>query len=426
MNGRVVVENGYLTIDQQSFAGVSFAEYKEKDWVISESRFEGCSFENLRISSISFGAGKITSEYVDCSFDGSWIKALMPGRARFVRCSFRNVRMKKWICYDFEFIDCVFTGEITAVNFNADHSPTTPRERSVNRYYGNDFSGAKLKNVAFMGGVDLVRQKLPTGEGYIFLEDAEPVVTVALSRVYSWPESAEKKHARVQLEIALEDYIRGGQRQLLFSPHDMTSRDGSAERAFARLSEIFRSLGEISDAELAAAADEAGRRSVRGYPCTYFRASSSDEALRVVEPESGMPFDSVEATGIEPFRGLGRLVALIENAPWSFDTVPFVLLWPRKGEATVSLIAEGLLDDSSLMSSSVGLQELGLPVRDALAGVEDSRLPELAARWARGEELARYTDSTPESILDLLVQLVGLARRARDDGDWLYCRTGSD
>ncbi len=91
----------------------------------------------------------------------------------------------------------------------------------------------------------------------------------------------------------------------------------------------------------------------------------------------------------------------------------------------MSLIAEGLLDDSSLMSSSVGLQELGLPVRDALAGVDGSRLPELAARWARGEELARYTDSTPESILDLVVKIVGLARRARDNDDWLYCRTGA-
>ena len=89
--------------------------------------------------------GKVTSEYVDCSFDGSQIKALIPGRARFVRCSFRNVQIKKWICSDCEFIDCVFTGEITGVNFNAQPSPLYPRERSINRYLGNDFSGAKLK-----------------------------------------------------------------------------------------------------------------------------------------------------------------------------------------------------------------------------------------------------------------------------------------
>ena len=91
----------------------------------------------------------------------------------------------------------------------------------------------------------------------------------------------------------------------------------------------------------------------------------------------------------------------------------------------MSLVAQGLVDDSSLMSSSVGLQELGLSVRDALADVDDTRLPELAAQWARGEELARYNDSTPESILDLLVELVNLARRAQVAGDWLYCRTGS-
>ena len=182
-----------------------------------------------------------------------------------------------------------------------------------------------------MGGVDLTKQKLPEGDGYVFLQDAEPVVTVALSRVYSWQESVEKQGARVRLEIAL-DYIRQGQRQLLFSPYDMTSRDGSAERAFAMITEMFRSLANVPDVELAAAVEEAGRRNVSGYPCTYFRADSGDTALRVIEPDSAELFDSVEATGVEPFRVLGGLVPLIGGASWTFDTVPFVLLWPQKGK----------------------------------------------------------------------------------------------
>ena len=421
MDEGVTVADGRVEIDGQSFSGVSFTGYEEKDWLVAESRFERCGFEGLRVNSFCFGAGKVSSEYVECSFDGSWIKALSPGRARFVRCTFRNVRMRKWICYDCEFIDCVFTGDLTEVNFNAEPSPVRPVERTVNRYVGNDFSGARLKNVAFMGGVDLTRQTLPEGEGYLFLDDAERVVSVALAQVYSWPESAEKKEARVRLEISLHHYIRQGQRQLFFSPHDMTSRDGSAERAFGRLTEMFRTLDRLPEPELAAAYEEAERRSVRGYPCTYFRAASAEVASQAVEQ------DRVEATGVEPSRALGRLVALIGEVPWTFDTVRFELLWPRKRkrDAAVWLVAEGLVEDYWLKSSEPALQELGASVRDVLADVDDSRLPELAVRWASGAELSQYNDSTPASILDLLVQLVALARRARDGGDLLYCRTGS-
>lgn len=71
----------------------------------------------MRIEDAGFGDGADVSEYVECSFDGSRIQAVAPGRARFVRCSFRDVKLKGWLCWDAEFVDCVFTGRGDELRF---------------------------------------------------------------------------------------------------------------------------------------------------------------------------------------------------------------------------------------------------------------------------------------------------------------------
>jgi hypothetical protein len=64
------------------------------------------------------------------------------------------------------------------------------------------------------------------------------------------------------------------------------------------------------------------------------------------------------------------------------------------------------------------LEELSPRVRDTLATVEDARFSELAAQWAGVEELY---DVDERDLLVLIKDLVGLARRARDAGDKVYC-----
>ena len=222
-----------------------FSGRAESSWVVVESTFERCRFDSLKVRSFSFGSGMKMSEYVDCSFDGSAISAIAPGRARFIRCSFQNVRLTKWFCSEVEMIDCRFSGTLKEINFTAWLNEANQAElgRSHNVYLRNDFSAAKLVSVAFQGGVDLLDQRLPVEDGYVLLTEPEPVVRKALAQVDAWNEPEDREEAAAYLKVKLKAVERG-QRQLLLSPYDWTSRSGERERLFQRLSKVINSVAE--------------------------------------------------------------------------------------------------------------------------------------------------------------------------------------
>ncbi len=400
----VTVDDHGLTIDRVALDGVDFSRRKHKDWTVVESRFEGCRFEHLRVRDFSFGAGPVTSEYVDCVFDNSHIRALIPGNARFVRCSFRNARLTKWICNTIEFVDCVFTGAVLKqINF-VTKVPGRIGDaigRDRNRYEGNDFSAAELDGVAFIG-VDLRKQRLPEGEDYLFVDNAEAVLSAALGSVAGWPDSAVRRVVHRGLDLYC-DYARRGQQQLLLSRHSFARKGVDGRQAFARVREVVGAAQALGSA-----LPEPSYRT--SYPCVYFRAADPGAALAARDRERGPldgGFDGVAADGMEPFFVLGSLLALIHDTRWSADLVPFNVLWPS------------VVDPST--ESSVGIQELGASVRDALADVDDGRVSRLAATWAEQDDGPGSVPGLERTVADL----VSLARRARDAGERLYCWTRS-
>ena len=232
-----------LMVTSSEMVDHDFSGRPESRWVMIESRFERCRFDSLKVPSFSFGSGMKMSEYVDCTFDGSTIGATSPGRARFVRCSFRNVRLTKWFCSNVEMVDCQFSGMLKEINFIASLNEVDQAElgRSRNEYLRNDFSAAKLAWVSFQGGIDLLDQRLPSEEGYVLLTEPEPVLRKVLEQIDTWQESEDREEVRAHLEVKLEDLARG-QRQLLLSPHSWTSRSGEKERIYRRLTELVASL----------------------------------------------------------------------------------------------------------------------------------------------------------------------------------------
>lgn len=245
MLGDFTSDGSSVLIVNAELADQDFSGRAESGWVVVESRFERCRFDSLKVRSFSFGSGMKMSEYVDCSFDGSTISATAPGRARFIRCSFQNVRLTKWFCTEVEMIDCRFSGTLKEINFTAWMNQTNQAElgRSRNAYSRNDFSAAKLASVSFQGGVDLLDQRLPAEDGYILLTEPEPILRKALALVDGWKEPEDRQKATAHLKVKLEDVERG-QRQLLFSPYDWTSRSGERERVFQRLSRVIASVVE--------------------------------------------------------------------------------------------------------------------------------------------------------------------------------------
>lgn len=142
----------------------------------------------------------------------------------------------------------------------------------------------------------------------------------------------------------------------------------------------------------------------------YFRAAADATAIAIVE--NGGPasrgredegVDVVDAKGIDHAVILGKLIALAHGVTWNVKTSDSTLVWSYDEDEGPWLIA---LVDST---------------RDTLAAVPDAQMPDLAAGWSQIEEFTRFSPVTAEQMLPAVTEFVGLARRAVDAGDHLYC-----
>ncbi len=226
VKGRVdVPEDAYLTLERTELVGETFSGRKLDSMRMSASSFTGCEFTDMRIGNWVTGAGRTTvTTYTECAFDRSRIRFNPGGLARFERCSFRGVDLRDWMCFETELVDCVLTGRMRRSFFNG-----TVREefvealgRTSNEFRGNDFSGMDLIDVGFRTSIDLSLQRLPTGEQYVYLADAERALERAREQVVaSGRVRLRGKHDDVVpvIDIALKT-VRNGQRQLLLRKDD--------------------------------------------------------------------------------------------------------------------------------------------------------------------------------------------------------------
>ncbi|MFI6790883.1 hypothetical protein ACIBG4_26500 [Nonomuraea sp. NPDC050383] len=161
----------------------------------------------------------------------------------------------------------------------------------------------------------------------------------------------------------------------------------------------------------------------------YYRAA--DRAVAIVQPEHpretadascGLPeFDVVVTKWIDPGVVLGQLVAFAGQVDYSVRLVEVVVLYPPpEGAPRSDEERDALPEDSPYLEGSC-IMELPAEARDMLAGVDDARLPMLAEQWAAIEEFSHFTDDDDGYMLSLTKELVGLARRARENDQLLYC-----
>jgi uncharacterized protein YjbI with pentapeptide repeats len=243
-----------LILDHVSEVGADYSGRRLAKLTVRGSRFERCRFDRMRAKAVSFSAGFDETEYVDCSFDGVRFPWVLAGFSRFVRCSFRDADIKGFGDDYLELVDCVFTGKLrNSVFWGSAPQPTAEKRyqsdlkffaregrpepagyrelarRPSNEFYGNDFSGAELIGVSFRG-IDLSRQRLPTGDGYLYLPDAEATIERALAMI---GDRADGPGIESFLRGSLGRELSFGQRQLLLREADFPKR----ANAFALLRE---------------------------------------------------------------------------------------------------------------------------------------------------------------------------------------------
>jgi hypothetical protein len=223
---RAKEDGGFLRIEHELLAGVDFSGRRLptgfRSW---ESTFTQCRFASMRIGDAGWGGGVAQSEYTECWFDGTTMGMRAPGNCRFVRCSFRDVHIRPLFAYACEFIDCVFTGRLQGGWVSG--TPTEPlREayaRGRNTIEGNDFSGADLFDIGFRGGVDLTRNRMPTGPEYLVVLNGPEALRRVKLRVLDMPESGLRKRALIVIGTHEKHSLSDGQEHL-FVRRDAASR----------------------------------------------------------------------------------------------------------------------------------------------------------------------------------------------------------
>ncbi len=207
-----------LFVDHEQVKGVDYTALGLKRFGSLGSRFEDCNFSKLRLDSLSFGSGQVMSEYINCTFDGSkFFSNTLLGRARFVNCSFRNIRSSRFMLSAGDLIDCVFTGKMDSTQIWGRTGPDAHIYGDrTNTIEGNDFSGVDFGDTDFKFGVDLRKQVLPTGPDYMLIPDAVEVLARAYKDAATM-DDLETRQAMIDMIQSRQEAVANGQRDLFES-----------------------------------------------------------------------------------------------------------------------------------------------------------------------------------------------------------------
>jgi hypothetical protein len=221
-----------VVLDHARLHGENYSGRRLLQFASIGSYLHACNFDQIQIQSASFGSGRETSEFVECTFNGARMDMGPGGFSRFIRCSFHDITIRNWICLSVEMIDCTFSGRLETAIFNG----TVPEDervligRASNEFHGNDFSAMDFRDVGFRTGIDLTKQVLPSGEDYLYLPHAASAVAQAKSRVARWDDEEMRRAARAIIQ-GLEYELSGGQQQLLLRASDSYGMSGIPRKA---------------------------------------------------------------------------------------------------------------------------------------------------------------------------------------------------
>ncbi|WP_062461615.1 hypothetical protein [Demequina soli] len=165
---------------------------------------------------------------------------------------------------------------------------------------------------------------------------------------------------------------------------------------------------------------------------SYFIAPSATAAAAVIDHDGGP--SALGARAVKPRRGFLRrkpAPALPDSHAQPFPTVDGRGVEPVVQMAEVEALLTGRASDDLIAEDSIGQviadrgngERLVVKLTDALSGAlanaTDDDLREIARPWAATEEF--WGEGDPDDLAALLQSLAGLARRARENGDSLYC-----
>jgi hypothetical protein len=128
-----------------------------------------------------------------------------------------------------EFINCTFSGVVKSSVFfgkvTGNYSEDT--QRRTNEFLNNDFADVQFVDVGFRRGIDLSRQRLPSGSEYVYLRDAAKALLELRNRYVQATHSLRRESVFAFLRLR-EEGLEDGQTQLFLCKSSEANRDAGA------------------------------------------------------------------------------------------------------------------------------------------------------------------------------------------------------
>jgi hypothetical protein len=190
-----------VTVRDADFSRAAFERFAPNGCIFERCDFRGEQFDE-RLQTLF--ASRRQSTFRECRFDGTDLRFVRPGQARFERCSFANANIDGWVSACAEFIDCRFAGAIHGVTFHGKPwghaAERLDPPRLVNAFSGNDFTEADLKGVLFVNGIEVMQQRWPLGDAYVVIDRIHQRLTRARARVLEWKDHEKRNEALSMLQ----------------------------------------------------------------------------------------------------------------------------------------------------------------------------------------------------------------------------------
>lgn len=198
----------HATLEAVNFGRVSFAQISAGGCLFARCDFRGAELDGHQ----SLFSGRPQNVFRECRFDEVDLRAVKPGQARFERCTFDDALLDGWQATCAEFADCHFAGRVAQVTFYAvPHGPCAaelePR-RAANAFLRNDFRDAELIESAFLMDIDIMAQRLPESDAYIYLDRFHERIAPAQAQIIRWPDPAARAEALAMLHAASVRYAQ--------------------------------------------------------------------------------------------------------------------------------------------------------------------------------------------------------------------------
>jgi hypothetical protein len=210
-----------LRIRRQVLVSARHESLKLDGISISESQLESCVFKDIQARSVSLGSGRGQSVYTNCTFERCTFEISSAGNTRLIGCEFRDCVLRGIVGNALEAVGCSFLGGRIerAVFYGALPPSRAGLSRRSNEFRDNDFSSTTLLDTSFRGGINLNAQRLPTGRGYLLVNDIHKALVSGEKLILSLPDSDKRSLKRQLFFLTLAE--KWGQESVLLQTGEL-------------------------------------------------------------------------------------------------------------------------------------------------------------------------------------------------------------